>query len=56
VSEEELAEATSHVEEFLGVADSELTPAQRMARNIYYRRLSTKDRRKLKRAKRSNQR
>ena len=52
-TQEELEEATQHVEEFLGVADAELTPAQRAARNIYYRRLSSTERRKLKRARRN---
>ena len=52
-TQEELEEATQHVEEYLGVADAELTPAQRAARNIYYRRLSSTERRKLKRSRRN---
>ena len=40
-------------EELLSVAMEDLTPAQKAARNIYYRRLSTKDRHKLKRLKRN---
>ena len=51
VSEEEIAAEMSRVEELLMVAVEDLTPAQKAARNIYYRRLSTKDRRKLKRLK-----
>ena len=53
VSKEEIEAEMSHVEELLAVAAEDLTPAQRAARNTYYRRLSTKDRRKLKRAKRT---
>ncbi len=51
VSKEEVEAEMSHVEELLMIAVEDLTPAQKAARNIYYRRLSTKDRRKLKRAK-----
>ncbi|MBR4943476.1 MAG: hypothetical protein IKZ28_05530, partial [Clostridia bacterium] len=53
VSEEEVQEAIAHVEEFLDVADKDLTPAQRIAKATYYRRLSTKERRKLKRKRRN---
>jgi len=48
-----LQTAIEHVEEFLAVAEEELTPVQRAARHIYYRRLSTTERRKLKRARRN---
>lgn len=51
VSKEEIEAEMSRVEELLTIAVEDLTPAQKAARNIYYRRLSTKDRRKLKRAK-----
>ena len=53
VSKEELEEEIKHVVELLAVAEENLTPVQKLARNIYYRRLSTKERRKLKRAKRN---
>ena len=53
VSKEEIEAEMSRVEELLTVAIEDLTPAQKAARNIYYRRLSTKDRRKLKRAKKN---
>ena len=49
VSAEELAEEMKHVEELLDVAEEDLTLAQKLARAHYYRRLSTKERRKLKR-------
>ncbi len=49
VSKEELAEEMKRVEEFLHVAEEDLTIAQKLARAHYYRRLSTKERRKLKR-------
>ena len=53
VTQEEIEAEMEHVEELLAVAMEDLTPAQRAARNIYYRRLSTKDRHKLKRLKRN---
>ena len=46
---EELAEEMKHVEELLDVAEEDLTLAQKLARAYYCRRLSTKERRKLKR-------
>ena len=52
-TQEELQEAIEHVEEFLAVAEEELTPVQKAARHIYYRRLSSTERRKLKRARRN---
>ena len=53
VDQKEVEEALSHVEEWISVAVEDLTPAQKVARNIYYRRLSTRERRKLKRARRN---
>ena len=53
VTKEEIEAEMAHVEELLSVAMEDLTPAQKAARNIYYRRLSTKDRHKLKRLKRN---
>ena len=53
VTKEEIEAEMEHVEELLAVAMEDLTPAQKAARNIYYRRLSTKDRHKLKRLKRN---
>ena len=53
VSKEEIEAEMCHVEELLTVPMSELTPAQKAARNIYYRRLSTRDRHKLKRLKKN---
>ena len=53
VSKEEIEAEMCHVEELLAVPMSELTPAQKAARNIYYRRLSTRDRHKLKRLKKN---
>jgi hypothetical protein len=53
VTKEEIEAEMAHVEELLSVAMENLTPAQKAARNIYYRRLSTKDRHKLKRLKRN---
>ena len=53
VSQEEIAAEMERVQELLAVAVEELTPAQKMARNIYYRRLSSTERRKLKRAQRN---
>ncbi len=54
VTAEELAEEMKHVEELLDVAEEDLTLAQRLARAHYYRRLSTRERRKLKRARKKN--
>ena len=53
VTQEEIEAEMSHVVELLAVAMEDLTPAQRIARNIYYRRLSSTERRKLKRARRN---
>ena len=53
VSKEEIEAEMCHVEELLAVPMSELTPAQKAARNIYYRRLSTRERHKLKRLKKN---
>ena len=53
VTQEEIEAEMCHVEELLAVPMSELTPAQKAARNIYYRRLSTRERHKLKRLKKN---
>ena len=50
----EVAEEMKRVEELLHVSEENLTKAQKLARAQYYRRLSTKDRRKLKRLKKKN--
>lgn len=54
VSAEEVQAEIAHVVELLNVAEEDLTPAQKAARAAYYRRLSTKERRKLKRLKRNS--
>ena len=53
VSEEEVAAAIAHIEEILEKDESELTAAEKVAKAHYYRRLSTRERRRLKRQRRN---